>query len=246
MKRVAGGRGWAYTGLLLGGGFSIAANIAHSYVPPAGAAAGWAPHAGAVVSAVVWPVFLFVAIEILARADWPTGFWWGALRYGGLLPVALVAAGVSYQHLSGLLAFYGENHLTALFGPLAVDGLMVMATGALIATSSSRRPPAAEGDTHQTRISDEPVSPGPAVDGDVTEALPARPKRATPAPKAAAVAKAAKKLPRGTPAQIAALAGASEATARRVLRDRDGYGRDAAAMAGDWPVRVNGSATVGG
>jgi hypothetical protein len=29
---------------------------------------------------------------------------------------------VSYRHLSGLLAFYGEDPLTVLIGPLAADG----------------------------------------------------------------------------------------------------------------------------
>jgi hypothetical protein len=140
MPRTAAmtGRRWAYIGALLGGGVSIAANVAHSYVPPAGAPADWAPHAGAVVGAVFWPVALFVAIEILARVAWPDGRRWVLLRFGGLLPVAAVAAFVSYRHLSGLLTFYGDETAVAVLGPLAVDGLMVMATGALIATSRAR------------------------------------------------------------------------------------------------------------
>jgi hypothetical protein len=52
----------------------------------------------------------------------------------------LVAATVSYRHLSGLLHFYGEEAITATIGPLAVDGLMVMATAALLATGQRRRP----------------------------------------------------------------------------------------------------------
>lgn len=132
------GRGWAYIGAILGGAVSVAANVAHSYVPPPDAPPGWEPQTGAVVGAVFWPVSLFVAIEILARIDWPAGARWTAVRYLGLLPVALVAAVVSYRHLSGLLTFYGEDPLTATIGPLAVDGLMVMATGALLATSSTR------------------------------------------------------------------------------------------------------------
>ena len=39
MTRAATGRGWAYIGAGLGGAVSIAANVAHSYVPPAGAPA---------------------------------------------------------------------------------------------------------------------------------------------------------------------------------------------------------------
>ena len=139
------GRTWAYGGALLGGAVSIAANVAHSYVPPAGTDPGWAPHAGAVVGAVFWPVALFVAIEILARTPWPSTARWTALRFAGLLPVAVVAAVVSYRHLSGLLAFYREDSLTATIGPLAVDGLMVMATGALIATAAHRADGTAEG-----------------------------------------------------------------------------------------------------
>jgi hypothetical protein len=134
------GRRWAYLGAFLGGLVSVAANVAHSYVPPGAAPLGWRPHAGSVVGAAFWPVALLVAVEILARVEWPDSRRWLALRWAGLLPVAVVAAVVSYRHLSALLAYYGDDPLTAALGPLAVDGLMVMATGALIATS---RPAAA-------------------------------------------------------------------------------------------------------
>jgi hypothetical protein len=97
------GRGWAYTGVILGGAVSIAANVAHSFIPPAGSASDWTPEAGAVVGAVVWPVFLFIAVEIFARVAWPGGTGWYLMRWGGLLPVAGLAALVSYRHLSGLL-----------------------------------------------------------------------------------------------------------------------------------------------
>jgi hypothetical protein len=89
---------------------------------------------GGVVGAVFWPVALFVAIEILARTSWPSERRWLFVRWAGLLPVAVVAATVSYNHLSGLLAHYGEDRLTVLIGPLAVDGLMVMSSAAIIAT----------------------------------------------------------------------------------------------------------------
>jgi len=138
MSPSTGGRGWAYGGAALGGLVSILANVAHSYVPPAAAGAGWGPQPGAVIGAVFWPVALFMALEVMARTAWPAERRWVAVRWLGLLPVALVAAVVSYRHLSGLLAFYGEDPLTATVGPLAVDGLMVMATGALLATANRR------------------------------------------------------------------------------------------------------------
>lgn len=94
-KPSVSGRGWAYIGAALGGTVSIAANVAHSYVPPVDAPADWTPQTGAVVGAIFWPVALFVATEILARVVWPSGRGWAALRFGGLLPVALVAALVS-------------------------------------------------------------------------------------------------------------------------------------------------------
>ena len=133
------GRTWAYAGATLGGLVSIAANVAHSYVPPAQAAADWSPKFGAVVGSVVWPVFLFVAVEILARVAWPHGLTWQLLRWLGLAPVGAVAALVSYRHLSGLLAFYGEEPLVCVLGPLAVDGLMIMATAAILATGQHTR-----------------------------------------------------------------------------------------------------------
>jgi len=139
---TASGRFWAYVGSTLGAIVSIAANIAHSYVPPDNATVHWAPQPGAVVGAVVWPVFLFIAVEILARVAWPHGWTWQLLRWAGITPVAFVAALVSYRHLSGLLAYYSEESLVSILGPLAVDGLMVMATGALIATSHTAPTPA--------------------------------------------------------------------------------------------------------
>ena len=139
------GRGWAYIGVLVGGGISIAANIAHSFVPPAGALASWAPQPGAVIGSMFWPILLFVAVEILVRVAWPQGFWYALLRLGGLLPVAGVAALVSFRHLSALLTFYGEDPIVSFWGPLAIDGLMVMATAALLVTGRGATQPALSG-----------------------------------------------------------------------------------------------------
>jgi hypothetical protein len=134
------GKAWAYAGSIIGGGLSIAANVAHSFVPPADAPADWSPVVGSVVFSVFWPILLFVAVEILARVIWPAGLFWQILRFGGLLPVALISGIVSYRHLSSLLAYYGEDALVATVGPLAIDGLMVMATAALLVIGNNTRP----------------------------------------------------------------------------------------------------------
>jgi hypothetical protein len=141
------GRGWAYTGAILGITVSVTANIAHARIPTH-------PHTGAVAFAALWPLFLFVTIEIMARTPWPHLHRWKWVRFGGLTIVGVVAAIVSYRHQAGLLAFYGEDALTTVIGPLAVDGLLLTATGALIATSRTRQA--------TTVTSAAPVIPTPA------------------------------------------------------------------------------------
>ena len=190
------GRGWAYTGAILGGLVSIAANVAHSFIPPHGAPASWAPEPGAVVGAIVWPVFLYVAVEIFMRVRWPHGVSWHLLRWVGLLPVAAVAAFVSYRHLSGLLAHYGEEPLIYYVGPLAVDGLMVMATGALMATARHR--------THPSTPTTSALTPSvPVAAPAAVPSGPAAPTTAPPPPIVVAAAPVSPALPVPTPAVVA-------------------------------------------
>jgi hypothetical protein len=158
-RDVPAGRRWAYLGAALGAAVSIAANVAHSYVPPPRADDHWSPPAGSVVGAVFWPIILFVVIETFARNPAANG-WWLALKVLGLVPVAIVAAVVSYSHMSGLLAsFLIEDDFTIRFGPLAVDGLMVMATGMLIMTSPR---PASKDEQHEA-VPDGVEQPAPAA-----------------------------------------------------------------------------------
>jgi hypothetical protein len=172
MGATLAGRRWAYLGAALGGIVSIAANVAHSYVPPTGVMTEWRPNVGAVLGAVFWPVALFVATEILARVVWPSGRTWWLLRWTGMLPVAAVAALVSYRHLSGLLAYYGEEPVVCVLGPLAVDGLMVMATGAILATGH-----------HQHTTEPVSVSVSAAAIPDIAVRIPAPTPPAVPTPR---------------------------------------------------------------
>ncbi|MGW0231947.1 DUF2637 domain-containing protein [Actinopolymorpha singaporensis] len=116
-----------WSAFLLGIAASIAANVAHAQ--PA-----WGPRiAGAFV-----PLALLLAVECMSRPHWRrAGTWWGLARYGGTGLVALVAAVISYRHMAGLLERYGEDVLNAHLGPLAVDGLMVVAGFALLAINDT-------------------------------------------------------------------------------------------------------------
>jgi hypothetical protein len=91
------------------------------------------------VSSAFWPLALLISLEVIARVSWPRGRWWAATRYGGLTTVAVIAAVVSYLHMSALLTFYGEDWLTVVIGPLAPDGLLVVCSVALLAIADNIR-----------------------------------------------------------------------------------------------------------
>lgn len=120
------GRRWAYGGAALGVSLSVAANVEHVLVQ------GRETAPGAVVSAAACPVILLVALEVIARTTWPAGLRWVLLRWLALPTVAVVAASISYLHMRSLLLVYGESSWAATVGPLAVDGLMAVAVGALL------------------------------------------------------------------------------------------------------------------
>ncbi|HLT09230.1 MAG TPA: DUF2637 domain-containing protein [Micromonosporaceae bacterium] len=220
------GRVWAYIGVVLGGSVSVAANIAHSYV------VNPSPPTLAVAVSVFWPTALFVTVEILARVAWPSGTRWALLRFGGLLPVATVAAVVSYRHLSGLLSHYGEDPLTVAIGPLAVDGLMVVATGALLATGRARhavtperaepaRPAAATSPVSREPGTAEPGTAEPVVSREPGTAEPRRREPAAQRATGGSLTSADKVMaahlaePDATHARIATLAGVSISTVKR-------------------------------
>lgn len=127
---MTAGRGWARAGFSLGVATSIAANVGHTL-------AGAHPRAGAIAFSAFWPVALLISLEVISRVEWPAGAWWSVTRYGGLTTVAAIAAIVSYRHMSGLLGYYGEDVITTTIGPLAVDGLMVVCSTALLAIADN-------------------------------------------------------------------------------------------------------------
>lgn len=124
------GKAIAWCSFALGIAVSVAGNILHSAITPAGL--------GELVGAAFWPLALMLSIEILTRVRWQSGKRWMAARVVGLFLVGIVAAVLSYRHLAGLMTSWGEDAFNAHLGPLAVDGLMLLAATALL--SISREP----------------------------------------------------------------------------------------------------------
>jgi Protein of unknown function (DUF2637) len=116
------GRAVAWLAFALGVAASVAANVAHAR-----------PESGPRLASAFAPVALLLTVEIMSRVPWSTGRMWALSRWAGTGAVALVAAVTSYRHMSALLVSYGEDRLTALIQPVCVDGLMVVASLALLA-----------------------------------------------------------------------------------------------------------------
>jgi hypothetical protein len=126
------GRVISWLTFVLGIAVSIAGNIGHA------ASDGMRP--GEWLGAAFWPSALMLSVEILTRVRWqPQKRWWVA-RFAALVLVSVVAAVLSYLHLRSLMLFWGEHPFQATIGPLAVDGLMLMAATALLSISHEKAP----------------------------------------------------------------------------------------------------------
>lgn len=148
MSQPRGALAVAWLSFVVGIVASVAANVAHALYPTAaqldawrqqGGTGEWQPEPGAVVAAGFWPLALLLSVEVLSRVRWRPGGWWNVARFGGTGLVALVAAVLSYRHMAGLLLAFGEDSLSAHLGPLAVDGLMVVAGFALLSMSATNK-----------------------------------------------------------------------------------------------------------
>ncbi|OKI67810.1 hypothetical protein [Micromonospora sp. CB01531] len=87
--------------------------------------------------------------------------------------MAAAAALVSHRHLSGLLGHCSEDAVTVAVGPLTVDGLMLMATGALLATGCPTATDAASATATNIRAdghASETALPQAAATVDTTQA----------------------------------------------------------------------------
>ncbi|GAA5176932.1 hypothetical protein GCM10023322_00320 [Rugosimonospora acidiphila] len=122
---------WAVRGtLVLGVAASVAANILHARPNPVSQTiAAWPPLA------------LLVTVELISRV--PVGSrWLSAVRLVAAGGISGIAAWVSYWHMVGVVARYGETGASPYLMPFSVDGLIVVASICLVEIASQLREPA--------------------------------------------------------------------------------------------------------
>src|SRR2546423_15253204 len=109
---------WAVRATLtLGVAASVAANILHALPNPISQAiAAWPPLA------------LLLTVELISRVPMHRRVL-AAARLGATAGIAGIAAWVSYWHMAGAAAKYGESPSSAHLLPLSVDGLIILGSG---------------------------------------------------------------------------------------------------------------------
>lgn len=122
------GRKWARVAFIVTLVISVVANVTHAVLAESEISL-WLRVPGA----AVWPILSFLAIEIIVRIVWQRQVTHYLARVFVLGP-AIPAIIVSYGHQRSLLVMMGESALVAAIGPLAIDGLMIGCTLALLFT----------------------------------------------------------------------------------------------------------------
>lgn len=145
--------GVAYLSLGVGAGVSIAGNVADTY--RTSLSVGHSPDGLDITISAFWPAAVLLAIEMFVSRLWPRAAAMQTVRWVGSLGIGFVAMYSSWHHLSDLLASRGQDNLVAAIGPLAIDGLAIMATGLIL---SSRG--------HKVNFSDTPVMTAATADTD--------------------------------------------------------------------------------
>ncbi|MFJ4649795.1 DUF2637 domain-containing protein [Nocardia sp. NPDC088792] len=132
------GRQVARVGFVFGSLTSVATNVLHTFLPTVHMPTGLALAIAARVGSAIWPIGLVLSIEVLSRVTWRRGPGWAIARFGGAGTVALGSAVISYSHVRDVLLAWGYGHPAAEFGPLTLDGLMVVCGFALLSLTPSR------------------------------------------------------------------------------------------------------------
>ncbi|WP_431945512.1 DUF2637 domain-containing protein [Micromonospora marina] len=153
---------WAVRATLaLGVAASVTANILHAQANPiAQAIAAWPPLA------------LLITVELVTRVPVHRRAL-GVIRVVAASAIAGIAAWISYHHMVGVVARYGETGTVPYLLPLSVDGLIIVASVSLVELAARRRE--AERPPH-TVPAETSTTPSPA---QPTASAPAEPARKT-------------------------------------------------------------------
>lgn len=130
---------------------SVTANILHARNNPISQAiAAWPPLA------------LLVTVELVTRIP-VFRKTLGVLRIAATSAIATIAAWISYHHMVGVVARYGETGTVPYLLPLSVDGLIVVASISLIELSGrpSSPPAPAPAAPSTARTEETPATPTP-------------------------------------------------------------------------------------
>ncbi|MGW5557606.1 DUF2637 domain-containing protein [Micromonospora sp. NPDC003944] len=119
---------WAVRATLtLGVAASVTANILHAQTNPISQAiAAWPPLA------------LLITVELVTRVPVHRRAL-GVLRVIAASAIAGIAAWISYHHMVGVVAQYGETGSVPYLLPLSVDGLIIVASVSLVELAARRR-----------------------------------------------------------------------------------------------------------
>lgn len=119
----------AYISLMVGAGLSMAGNLADTY-----RTRGQDVDTLDQILAIAWPALVILAIEMFVSPKWKRTFMFQTWRWVGCLAIGGMAMVASWTHLHDLLATRGQLAIVAILGPLAIDGMAIMATGLILST----------------------------------------------------------------------------------------------------------------
>ncbi|PSK64997.1 hypothetical protein B0E53_03035 [Micromonospora sp. MH33] len=113
--------------LVLGVAASVTANILHAQ-----------PNAISQAIAAWPPLALLITVELVTRIPIARRAL-GVLRIAATSTIAAIAAWISYHHMIGVVARYGETGTVPYLLPLSVDGLIIVASISLIELAARLR-----------------------------------------------------------------------------------------------------------
>ncbi|MFY1632360.1 DUF2637 domain-containing protein [Solwaraspora sp. WMMB335] len=157
---------WAVRATLaLGVAASVTANILHAQPNPISQAiAAWPPMA------------LLITVELVTRVPVHRRTL-GIIRIVAASAIAAIAAWISYHHMVGVVARYGETGTVPYLLPLSVDGLIIVASVSLVELAARRR----EAERHLQAVRVQaPAAPAPVEPAPATSDIVPRDRRSLP------------------------------------------------------------------